>query len=410
MQRDALNFFEPFERLPPNHENQLTRALLLVLRLSPMAHQAWLARAAPERELHELAAAVYDTQRRAVRATVAADEQVPLISVFLAPSAPLGEDAIVRASERQQVLDAIIEYGEELVVVIENKVADASDVQARELNISGAGVQIVDGQERRVVTWPEVIGDITGIVEHALVGGAERSVLEDFLAYVEDYFPGLGPYRTLGLCASNKFRVARRLRALLGEASGKEARIDKWGPTVMLPQLLGTAARAYLFLTEDAVELSVYPADTLLQARAFYTSTGAIEAVRALAQQPGWELKPNFHFGHMEGGYTWTTTSMDIGSYVELWRETIADTCAVKRDQWNDYWAWLLQQSIAEAKDRADFDRHFTATNRQSATPRPGLMLVRSWERQKAETLDGAHKLAPAIAAAFADAIEALSS
>ncbi len=46
-------------------------------------------------------------------------------------------------------------------------------VQARELNISGAGVQIVDGQERRVVTWPEVIGDITGLVEHGLVGGAD---------------------------------------------------------------------------------------------------------------------------------------------------------------------------------------------------------------------------------------------
>lgn len=184
---------------------------------------------------------------------------------------------------------------------------------------------------------------------------------------------------------------------------------DKWGPTVMLPQLLRTAARAYLFLTENAVELSVYPADTLSQARAFYTRTGMIEAVLALAQQPGWELKPNFHFGHMEDGYTWTTTSIDVGSYVELWRETIADTRAIKRYQWDEYWAWLLEQSIAEAKDREDFDRHFTATNRQSAIPRPGLMLVRSWERQEAETLDGAHKLAPAIAAAFTQAVQALA-
>jgi hypothetical protein len=71
----------------------------------------------------------------------------------------------------------------------------------------------------------------------------------------------------------------------------------------------------------------------------------------------------------MEGGYTWTTTSIDVGSYVELWRETIADTRTIKRYQWDEYWAWLLEQSIAEAKDREDFDRHFTATNRQSAIP-----------------------------------------
>jgi hypothetical protein len=37
--RDALNFFEPYERLPARHENQLTRSLLVVLRMSPMAHE-----------------------------------------------------------------------------------------------------------------------------------------------------------------------------------------------------------------------------------------------------------------------------------------------------------------------------------------------------------------------------------
>jgi hypothetical protein len=35
-------FFEPWERIPANHENQLTRALLVVLRYCPIAHQAWL--------------------------------------------------------------------------------------------------------------------------------------------------------------------------------------------------------------------------------------------------------------------------------------------------------------------------------------------------------------------------------
>ena len=52
MEQDAhLSFFETFERLPPNHENQLTRALLLVLRLSPVVHEAWLTRAAPGRRI-----------------------------------------------------------------------------------------------------------------------------------------------------------------------------------------------------------------------------------------------------------------------------------------------------------------------------------------------------------------------
>ena len=39
--RDPLNFFEPFESLPPTHENQLTRGFLVVLRLVAIAHAVW---------------------------------------------------------------------------------------------------------------------------------------------------------------------------------------------------------------------------------------------------------------------------------------------------------------------------------------------------------------------------------
>ena len=67
MERDALNFFSPFHRLEPNHENQLTRALLVLLRLSPLAHAVWLRLAAPERRLEYLPPATFTTQRRALR-------------------------------------------------------------------------------------------------------------------------------------------------------------------------------------------------------------------------------------------------------------------------------------------------------------------------------------------------------
>ncbi len=410
MERDALNFFEPFERLPPNHENQLSRALLLVLRLSPIGHESWLARAAPGRRLHELPIAVFNTQRRAVREESGAEDQVPVISVFLAPNQPLGEDVIVRESDRLQVLDAVIEYGDALVMVIENKVAEASDAQARELNITGSGAVIAPGQERQVVTWPEVIGDVTGIVERALAAGAERAVLEDFLAYVEDHFAELGPYRTLGLAKGNDFRTRRRLRALLGEAAARDARIDKWGPTVELPELPGTASRAYLFPVDGGIELSVYPADTLSQARAFYTRPAAVAALLSLAIDPDWKVMPNFHFGHMEGGYAWTMTKAPVERYIALWQEKIGETGAVKREEWDDYWAWLIEAQLATADDRVEFDRHFTETNRQTATPRPGLMVVRRWELSQAEALDGQHKLAEEIAAALQRASSALSA
>lgn len=70
----------------------------------------------------------------------------------------------------------------------------------------------------------------------------------------------------------------------------------------------GTAERAYLFADDTGVELSVYPADILSQARAFYTRPTAVAALLALDMDPAWSVKPNFHFGHMEAGYVWTDT------------------------------------------------------------------------------------------------------
>ncbi|HEY7953582.1 MAG TPA: hypothetical protein VID70_11420 [Solirubrobacteraceae bacterium] len=412
MDRDPLNFFQPFERLPANHENQLTRALLLVLRLSPIAHECWLVRVGKGHHLHELPAASFDTQRREVRVSLDAEEQVPLVSVFLAPEKPLGEDAVVVESDRRQVLDAVISYGDALVVVVENKVAEASDVQARELNVAGAGVHIETGQEREVVTWPEVIGDIAGILERGLAGGTEAAVLADFLAYVEDHFAELGPYRTLSLCSGNEFRTARRLRTLLGEVAHREARIDRWGPTVDLPDLPGIATRAYLQTTspDSGVELSVCPADTLSQARVFYTRAHTVAAVRKLAERSGWQLHPNFHFGHMAGGYVWCTGKIDTDRYLHLWQQRIAHTVAVKRGDWDAYWDWLERESVVSPEDRAEFDLRFTATHRSTATPRPGLVLARRWDMPEAERLDAQRALTGQIADALQDAAAALST
>ena len=85
-----LNFFVPYERVAAWHENQLTRALLVVLRYSPMAHQAWLRLVAPEQHLHDLSKAEFATQRQrvlSIESVLPEGEAIPGISVWLAPDA-----------------------------------------------------------------------------------------------------------------------------------------------------------------------------------------------------------------------------------------------------------------------------------------------------------------------------------
>jgi hypothetical protein len=70
--------------LSPNHENQLTRALVVVLKLFPMAHAAWLRRVNPRLLLHELPKADWRVQRRDIVPAMSTDvDGLRVISVFV---------------------------------------------------------------------------------------------------------------------------------------------------------------------------------------------------------------------------------------------------------------------------------------------------------------------------------------
>jgi hypothetical protein len=309
----------------------------------------------------------------------------------------------VSESDRRQVLDAVIDYGGELVVVVENKVADADTRQARELNVTGARVRIAEGQEAVVVLWRDVLDAVISLRESGLVAGAEAAVVDDFLTYTEDHFPALGPFRTLGLAAGNRLRQTRRLRQLLAEVTGRQVTTDWFGAYVPNFAADTVGANAYLHVSEDGqrIALSLFPADTLGQARAFYGDPANVAAFTELRSQPGWEAHPHFHFGHMQRGYCWTCNDIALEDYIALWTERIADTTNVPREEWAAYWAWLESVDIACPSDRREFDKHFTDTQRQSATPRPGLSLSRIWSLDEAEALDARGALHDQVAAAL---------
>jgi hypothetical protein len=159
---------------------------------------------------------------------------------------------------------------------------------------------------------------------------------------------------------------------------------------------------------DEEVQLALYPADTLSQAREFYGHSKALDGTRALASTDGWTVTPNFHFGHMQRGFCWTTSDIEVEDYLRLWEVHIATAGNVPRGEWASYWSWLIEREIAKAEDRAEFERDFTETDRQTATPRPGLMLARRWPLAEAEDLDSRDAFASAIRAALEEALVAV--
>lgn len=59
----------------------------------------------------------------------------------------------------------------------------------------------------------------------------------------------------------------------------------------------------------------------------------------------------------------------------------------------------LVGLEVIDPESRAEFDTAFTATRRDSATPRPGLYLGRAWPIAEAEHLDDVDLLAGEVKA-----------
>lgn len=204
-----LNVYIPYSSLSETHEDQLTRAAVIIMRAVPLARDAVLARlkAPPSARLPE---PEFDIQTGTVVALpeletededLAIDE---LISVFLSPDVALdlSEKELAEREDHGQRLDGVLRFGHELVIVIESKiVGKAPRDQAEQLNLDG-----VEVDKNRVVPlgWHEVFGDWWALLERGLLTPSERILLEDLVAYTEESFPNLLPFRTLALAGDNE--------------------------------------------------------------------------------------------------------------------------------------------------------------------------------------------------------------
>ena len=391
-----LNFFAPYSSLSAGHENQLTRALMVVLRYSPMAHQAWLRLVAPDRELQKLHTAEFAIQQERLLpdySAVEEAEEIPGISVWLAPDAE-GIEAAVEPSDRRQVLDAIVSYGGDLVVVIENKIGWGKPTQQPyQVNLHGTPVRF--DQPPRSVRWQDVLEVLADLVERNLVHGAERMVVSDFLGFVEENFLHIGPYSSLRRCGDSAFRIDRRLDIVQGLATGSaEGKGQGWRDIERSDKVF----MAWLGYDPDSklVSLKMYPADTLGQARAFYRDPESVQTVLDL-RADGWQVRPNFHWGFAARGYAWCSSPLAVEAYCEYWIKEIPGTREVARPEWDAYWTRLEADGIVDQSGREAFDQELVASQRQKISARPGLFCEYSWPLHEAKQMDDRGALVGAV-------------
>lgn len=398
---DKLNYFEPYDT-DPGHEDQLTRAYLVVLRLVPMALADFLDLVREDQRqkgydpllppLSETGGAVQaQTQTSKLPEDRSHGFSLLMTNEHFEPTEPVG----VRGSGARY--DGVLTF-EQHVLTLENK-PHVRDVWEGQLSPDWSDDEEVPLTFQKckplVVTWKTVIDRLASLQAQGHLPPASAGLVSDFLEYVEEYFDYLNPYHNFRVCRRSTYRLGQRCRQIL-ETVGEESRVERDGDAEYKLQLDGKPARSlYLGARVDAdkglgIRTAVHPADLTSQARAFYDSVDREGVLQLDRGESLWSLAPNLHLSYQGTHIVYSSANLDPGPYIDYWRahrdfigqasgDNTAMETAVSR---------LVEDDLLTESDFEQFEKEFLETGRNHVNINPGMSFWLRWPLERARKLD----------------------
>lgn len=221
-----LNYFRTYRN---DQEDQLTRGLILLLRMCP---PVWLAFYDYLREKYSQHS--QNVQDHPLPPVHAADfsqvsfdiqtsslETVPtsyILSVLITDE-HLKLAHPIKGSERRARYDGVIRIGDDMLMILENKPSHKNvwegQLSPSVIRCKGDEYKIL--KEAVVLQWKEVIGLLNNVKERGGALSTEFGMIDDFLTLIDDKYPELNPYPKFALCKNNPLLVEKHLENILEE-------------------------------------------------------------------------------------------------------------------------------------------------------------------------------------------------
>jgi hypothetical protein len=412
MELGKLNTFISYEDKPLWHEDQLTRAFLILVRAAKPVEMLLLTmlrdamRAAKidnvPKTMDEALGGVesVETQVRSTTKARLQGESGRLVSVIIT-DAKLDPEHTVERTSRVAVYDGFVKYRPDWVFVIENKPRHENIWVAQ---LSSAFNENYEVEPTPVVlTWTDIITRLGILLSNGLLQDAGRILTEDFLAYVSSYFPELNPYHRFGLCGANEYLLSRRcLTAMADVALGPVEYHRGWHHSIRLENKPGIKEVALYPQTDPTgaweIRLDLHPGDTMSQARHLYSSID-LRRLRDLPQI-GWSVVPNFHLAYRSSNLYWAENDlMPVLEYVDYWVAEISHDRLhqIVRDEWQSCFDRWVKDRILSERDVRRFNAEVGQTRIPTLNVCPGINLRYAWPGDSAISLDDDDSFLPEL-------------
>ena len=398
---DRLNYFNPYDSKAGSHEDQLSRAYLVLLKHSSHALFTFIDYArcnqktsGDEKPISIIDLLDQDWDFETQKGNPVIDTN-SLLSVLITDAQLTEADSNVKPSERNARYDGVITFGTSLTIIVENK-PRSSNVWFGQLNPSRQNLadDTVVYRHPIVLEWKEIIKQLNHLLHLPTISGYEKIMIEDFLLFVDDSFSFLNPYDSLHQCRRNPELVERRIGNLLKSLSRDESKIGlnhrTGGHFIQTPY----AQIERICLFQDGQEndlvltLGLNFGDTQKTAIAFHKSYPNISHLKGTK----WDAAPNFHVAYRSSGLM-GFESENSEHYLQFWRDNIDKIRQQKRAEVPKFFKWLVDQNVLSMTKAAEekLKEKFYNTKMPSLNICPGFRL--HFPIPNAEALDKDGKL-----------------
>lgn len=399
---ERLNYFNPYKSKGSHHEDQLTRAYLVLLKHSFHSFAVFveycktkhvLLQSEESYSLNKFIETGWDIQTQKGNPVIDTDW---LLSILITDTELKDNSSSIEASDRNARYDGIITFGKNTTFIIENK-PRSGNVWLGQLNPSVENLS----EETKVYSapvvleWKEIIKQLNHLLSITTLSGYEKMMTEDFLAYIDEVFPFLNPFDNLSLCKGNHELIYRRINNILKAIVLDEDTIQfhrGWGYhiKVAFPQIREIGLILKTDGDEWSLELSLYFGATQNQAKALYSK----QINTDLIADTEWDVFPNFHVAYQSSNLVWFECC-DTEKYINFWSENVSEIYQNKKAEVQQYLDWLYTEGIiikAASTDDALQNKFFN-TAMPNLNICPELGFTYSFTSSVAEKMDKEGKM-----------------
>lgn len=405
-----LNYFEPYKSKSINHEDQLTRAFLVVLRYSPsslllfydlvynkskeLAIQKNVENPLPYLSQLQLQSIKFETQQSDISNFLG---QI-VLSVLITDEIfqPKGK---IKISERGARYDGVIGISDNITLLIENK-PKSYNVWEEQLspNLTKLSKAIKLVEVPAIIEWKSIISRLNELRLLDNIQGTEKLIIEDFLEYIDDNFSFLNPFEKLALCKKDKLLVNKRIKNLLEDIVAEKKSIGyqpRWEHHYILTGFDEIWMIIAEFFNDDStgkseIRISLYYGDVLSQARKYFKLNIPFSKINPLIKK-GWKYKPNFHISSINSPLIWFDTKKEYEQdYYNYWLKNQSEIKQFSKTEFLKYLKKMEKLNLVVIdKDKQDkLESKLINTNRSTVNICPGFGIYYPIEFEKAEKLD----------------------